>query len=137
MLSWQRPVIHSWTKNKSLVCCFAFHCECQELKPKVQSSSSFLGLHLSLRVDTVGTVGSHLKNYSYCWPECINYPVLDTCVKTIFPFLLHTPTAVAYIKSAQNLCFSTIPQEKYDWILNMQLLEKVSNTWERCLFVEG
>ena len=33
--------------------------ECQELKPKVQSNSSFLVVRLFLDVDTVNTVGSH------------------------------------------------------------------------------
>ena len=37
------------------------HCECQELKPKVQSNSSFLVVRILLDVDTVNTVGSHLK----------------------------------------------------------------------------
>ena len=36
------------------------HCECQELKPKVETNSSFLVFHLSSGVDTVNTVGSHL-----------------------------------------------------------------------------
>ena len=37
------------------------HCECQGLKPKVQSNSSFLVVRIFLDVDTVNTVGSHLK----------------------------------------------------------------------------
>ena len=37
------------------------HCECQEFKPKVQSNSSFLVVRIFLDVDTVNTVGSHLK----------------------------------------------------------------------------
>ena len=37
------------------------HCECQELKPKVETNSSFLVLHPPLGVDIVNTVGSHLK----------------------------------------------------------------------------
>ena len=36
-------------------------CECQELKPKVETNSSFLVLHPPLGVDIVNTVGSHLK----------------------------------------------------------------------------
>ena len=37
------------------------HSECQELKPKVETNSSFLVLHPSPGVDTVNTLGSHLK----------------------------------------------------------------------------
>ena len=37
------------------------HCECQELKPKGDTDSSFLVLHPSSGVDNVKTVGSHLK----------------------------------------------------------------------------
>ena len=37
------------------------HCECQELKPKGETNSSFLVLHPSSGVRTVKTVGSHLK----------------------------------------------------------------------------
>ena len=38
------------------------HCECQGLKPKVQSNSSFLVVRSFLDVDTVNTVGSHLNS---------------------------------------------------------------------------
>ena len=37
------------------------HYECQELKPKVQSKSSVLVVHLFLDVDSANTVGSHLN----------------------------------------------------------------------------
>ena len=37
------------------------HCECQELKTKVETNSSCLVLHPSSCVDTVNTVGSHLN----------------------------------------------------------------------------
>ena len=37
------------------------HCECQELKPKVETNSSFLVLHPSSGVDAVNTVESHLN----------------------------------------------------------------------------
>ena len=36
-------------------------CECQELKPKGETNSSFLVLHPLSSVHTVKTVGSHLK----------------------------------------------------------------------------
>ena len=39
------------------------HCECQELKPKVETNSSFLVLHPPLGVDIVNTVGSHLNRF--------------------------------------------------------------------------
>ena len=42
------------------------HCECQELKPKGETNSSFLVLHPSSGVHTVKTVGSHLNNYFCC-----------------------------------------------------------------------
>ena len=38
------------------------HCECQELKPKGETNSSFLVFHSSSGVNTVKTVGSHLKH---------------------------------------------------------------------------
>ena len=37
------------------------HCECQELKPKGETNSSFLVLHPLSGVHTVQTVGSHLN----------------------------------------------------------------------------
>ena len=37
------------------------HYECQELKPKVERNISFLVLHPSSGVDTVNTIGSHLR----------------------------------------------------------------------------
>ena len=40
------------------------YCECQELKPKVETKSSFLVLHPSSGVDTVNTIGSHLNAFS-------------------------------------------------------------------------
>ena len=43
------------------------HCECQELKPKVETNSSFLVLHPPLGVDIVNTVGSHLKMEYFNW----------------------------------------------------------------------
>ena len=39
-------------------------CECQELKPKGETNSSFLVLHPLSGVHTVKTVGSHLKSTS-------------------------------------------------------------------------
>ena len=43
------------------------HCECQELKPKAETNSSFLVLQPSSRVHvhTVNTVGSHLKKKNF------------------------------------------------------------------------
>ena len=41
-------------------CVANLHCECQELKPKVEETSSFLVLHPSSGVDTVNTIGATL-----------------------------------------------------------------------------
>ena len=41
------------------------HGEWQELKPKVETNISFLVLHPSSGVDTVRTVGSHLKTNEF------------------------------------------------------------------------
>ena len=41
------------------------HCECQELKPKAETNSSFLVLHPSSGVHTLNTVGSHLKKKNF------------------------------------------------------------------------
>ena len=42
-------------------CVANLHCECQELKPKVKTNTSFLVHHPFSGVDSVKTVGSHLK----------------------------------------------------------------------------
>ena len=42
-------------------CIANLHCECQELKPKVEANTSFLVRHPFSVVDTVKTVESHLK----------------------------------------------------------------------------
>ena len=44
------------------MCVPNLHCECQELKPKVETNTSFLVRHPFSGVDTVKTVGSHLNN---------------------------------------------------------------------------
>ena len=43
------------------MCVPNLHCECQELKPKVETNTSFLVRHPFSGVDTVKTVGRHLK----------------------------------------------------------------------------
>ena len=43
------------------MCVPNLHCECQELKPKVETNTSFLVRHPFSGVDTVKTVGSHLN----------------------------------------------------------------------------
>ena len=40
-------------------------CECQELKPKGETNSSFLVLHPLSGVHTVKTVGTHLKQQTF------------------------------------------------------------------------
>ena len=47
-------------EKKNPTCVANLCCECQELKPKVETNTSFLVVHPS-GVDTVETVGSHLK----------------------------------------------------------------------------
>ena len=49
------------TEKKNPGCVANLHGDRQELKPKVEANSSFLVLHPSSGVDTVNTVGSHLK----------------------------------------------------------------------------
>ena len=44
-------------------------CECQELKPKGETNSSFLVLHPLSGVHIVKTVGSHLKFQSVVIPN--------------------------------------------------------------------
>ena len=55
------------------------HCEYQELKPKVETNSSFLVLHPPLGVDIVNTVGSHLKviplKLNLHWGFCQTLPI--------------------------------------------------------------
>ena len=46
---------------RNCLLCLQIWATVQELKPKVQSNSSLLIVHLFLDVDTVNTVGSHLK----------------------------------------------------------------------------
>ena len=58
----------------------SLHCECQELKPKVETNSSFLVLHPSSGVDTVNTVGSHLnRSDEDCFFSCNMYGLLTKC----------------------------------------------------------
>ena len=60
LLSWQQSAIYSYERKWNPRCAANLHCECQELKTKVETNASFLVLHPS-GVDTVKTVGSHLK----------------------------------------------------------------------------
>ena len=64
LLPWQQSAIYSYDWKRNPRCVANLHCECQELKPKAETNSSFLVLHPSSGVHTVNTVGSHLKvNY--------------------------------------------------------------------------
>ena len=63
LLPWQQSVIHSYERKRNPRCVPNLHCGSQELKPKGETNSSFLVLHLSLGVDTADTVGSHLKRH--------------------------------------------------------------------------
>ena len=60
-LPWQQSTIYSYERKRNPGCVVDVHCECQELKPKVERNISFLVLHRSSGVDTVNTVGSHLN----------------------------------------------------------------------------
>ena len=53
---------HSTTLKRNPRRVTNLHCECQELKPKGETNSSFLVLHPPSGVYTVKTVGSHLKS---------------------------------------------------------------------------
>ena len=44
------------------MCVASLHCESQELKPKVETNTSFLVLRTSSGVDTIKAVGSHLNS---------------------------------------------------------------------------
>ena len=65
LLPWQQSAIFSYMyEQKSNPRCVAnLHCECQELKPKVEPNNSFSVLHPS-GVDAVKTVGNHVKKIS-------------------------------------------------------------------------
>ena len=52
-----------YERKWNLSCVVNLHCECQELKPKVATNTSFLVLHPFSGVDTVKTVGSHFKDF--------------------------------------------------------------------------
>ena len=63
LLPWQQSAIYSYEQKRKPWCVANLHCECQDLKPKVEKNCSFLVFHLSsgVHVDTVITVGSQLK----------------------------------------------------------------------------
>ena len=61
LLPWQQSATHSWARKRNPRYVVNLHCECQELKPKDETNSSFLVLHPSSGVDAVNTVGSHLN----------------------------------------------------------------------------
>ena len=48
---------HTHINEKNPTCVANLHCECQELKHKAETNSSFLVLHPSSGVCTVNTVG--------------------------------------------------------------------------------
>ena len=64
LLPWQQSAIYSYEWKRNPGCVANLHCECQELKPKVETNSPFLVSRPSSGVNTVNTVGSHL-NYHY------------------------------------------------------------------------
>ena len=60
LLPWQQSAIYLYERKWNPSCVANLHCECHELKPKVETNTSFLVLHPSTGVDTVKTVGNHL-----------------------------------------------------------------------------
>ena len=62
LLPWQQSAIYSYERKWNPRCIANLHCECQELKPKVEPNTSFLVLRLSPGVDTVKPVGSHVSS---------------------------------------------------------------------------
>ena len=63
------------------MCVPNLHCECQELKLKVETNTSFLVRHPFSGVDTVKTVGSHLKQtYATFTEVSINLDFHAVCV---------------------------------------------------------
>ena len=65
MLPWQQSAIYPYEQNWNPRCVPNLHCECQELKPKVETNTSFLVHHPFSGVDSVKTVGSHLKTQRF------------------------------------------------------------------------
>ena len=61
LLPWQQSAIYSYERKWNPRCVPNLHCECQELKPKVETNTPFLVRHPFSGVDSVKTVGSHLK----------------------------------------------------------------------------
>ena len=65
MLPRKRSAIYSYEWKWNPRCVANLHCECQELKPKVATNTSFLVLRPFAGVDTVKTVVSHIKHLDH------------------------------------------------------------------------
>ena len=61
LLPWQQSAIHWYEQKGNPRCVANLHCECQGLKPKGETNSSYLVLHRSSGEDTVNPLGSHLN----------------------------------------------------------------------------
>ena len=61
LLPWQQSAKYSYERKWNPSCVANLHCECQELKPKVETNTSFLVRHPFSGVDAVKTVGRDLK----------------------------------------------------------------------------
>ena len=61
LLPWQQPPIYSYERKWNPRCVPNLHCECQDLKPKVETNTSFSVRHPFSGVDTVKTVRIHHK----------------------------------------------------------------------------
>ena len=76
LLPWQQSAIYSYERKWNPGCVRNLHCECQEVKPKVETNTSFLVRHPFSGVDSVKTVGSHLKQ-TY-WANVFQYILFAT-----------------------------------------------------------
>ena len=88
LLPWQQSAIYSYEWKRNPRCVANLHCECQELKLKAETNSSFLVLHPSSGVHTVNTVGGHLNSGPFSVDLDKAVDILDNrrCRGESFPF---------------------------------------------------
>ena len=98
LLPWQQSAIYLYERKWNPRCVPNLHCECQELKPKVETNTSFLVRHPFSGVDTVKTVGSHLNCY-YLFGCLFFYNCLFCCFFLIYEFLLHLCHLLSHTQS--------------------------------------
>ena len=61
LLPCQQSAAYRYERKRNPRCVANLRCECQELKPKPETNSSFLVIHPSSGVHTVNTEGCHLN----------------------------------------------------------------------------